>query len=481
MRKCRTGEKWSVRTDGVPGTVVMIFFLSLAASAHAAGQPNILIVIADDATFHELPLYGGKNFQTPNLDRLASEGLVFRRAYVSMSMCTTCRTELYTGMYPVRSGACWNHSAAKTGTLSIAHHLGRLGYRVGLAGKTHIRPKSVFPFEMVDGFERRCVAQTADHDCRGIQEFMSRDEKQPFCLVVALVVPHIPWTVGDPSHFDSSKFVLPPYLIDTPETREALARYYAEFEVMDQQLGDILETLRATGQQDETLVLFTSEQGGQWPGCKWTNWEEGLHTALVARWPGRIQPGTQTEALVQYADVLPTLVAAAGAKPSPNDFDGMSFMRVLLGRSQKHRDYAYAMHNNLPEGPPYPIRAVHDGRFHYIRNLCPDRLYVEKHVMGKNEHGRYWLSWMWKMESDPHAVDMVTRYMRRPKEHLYDTVADPMEMHNLADDPHLAEIKTRLSAELDRWMKEQGDPGAELDTKARQHPNPTRKNRKVGT
>ncbi len=282
--------------------LVTIAFLVVGGVAEAAARPNILIVIADDATFHELPLFGRKNIVTPNVDRLASEGMTFRRAYVSMSMCVPCRAELYTGLYPMHSGVCWNHMPTQPGIRSIVQYLSGMGYRVGLAGKIHATPLAVYPFEMVDGFERNCVALTADYDCKGIKEFMARDASQPFCLVVASVLPHSPWTVGDWQHFKPAKFVLPPYLVDTPETRRSLARYYAEYEALDKQLGDVLETLKETGQVDKTLTLFTSEQGGQWPGCKWTNWEEGLHTALVVRWPGHVEPGSRTDALVQYAE-----------------------------------------------------------------------------------------------------------------------------------------------------------------------------------
>ena len=333
-----------------------------SAGPAPAERPNFLIVLADDATFCELPLYGGKNLKTPNVDRLAEQGMVFNRAYVSMSMCTPSRTELYTGLYPARSGVCRNHAAAKAGTQSMAQHLGNLGYRTGLAGKVHVQPRPVFSFEMVEGFERNCVADTAGHDCAGIREFITRDTNQPFCLVVALVSPHAPWTVGQPEHFEPGKLILPPYLVDTPETRKSYARYLAEYEVMDQQVGDVLAALEQTGQAGRTLVLFSSEQGGQWPGCKWTNWELGLHTALVARWPGRIRAATRTDALVQYADILPTLMAAAGGAAPAGAFDGSSFLAVLEDRASAHRQFVYAMHNNVPEGPPYPsARSTTDG------------------------------------------------------------------------------------------------------------------------
>jgi N-sulfoglucosamine sulfohydrolase len=446
-------------------TTSLLFVLGLACLTQAAEakKPNLLLVIADDATFNEMSLFGGTNLKTPNVDRLASQGLLFRRAYVGMSMCTPCRSELYTGLYPVHSAVCWNHGAAKPGTRSIVQHLGDAGYRVGIAGKVDVRPKSVFPFEMVDGFERNCVARTADYNCAGIKEFMTRNRSQPFCLVIGLVVPHSPWTVGHPEHFDPKKLKLAPYMVDTPETRRAYARYLAEYEVMDQQLGDILKTLDETGEAGQTLVFFTSEQGGQWPGCKWTAWEEGLHTALLARWPGHVRPGTSTDALVQYADVLPTLVEVAGGTPAKAGFDGTSFLSVLLGKAKEHRQYAYAMHNNLPEGAPYPIRSVSDGRFRYLRNLQPEALYFNRWIMASPD-GPYWPSWVGSTVFDLHGRAMVTRYMRRPAEELYDLEADPAEMHNLAADPTCATTKAGLASALDAWMQAQSDPGAILDT-----------------
>jgi len=423
------------------------------------------MVIADDATFRDLPLWGGQNVKMPNLDRLASEGLVFDQAYLTIAMCQPCRSELYTGLYPVRNGACWNHSASKPDTKSICHHLGDLGYRVGIAGKTHIVPQSSFPFEMVDGYQRNCVAPTADHDPTAIREFMARDAEQPFCLVVGLVVPHVVWTVGDPSHFDRKALKLPPNLADLPQTREDFAKYLAEIEYLDMQIGEILQTLESTGKSKETLVLFTSEQGAQFPGCKWTNWDVGVHTGVVVRWPGKVAPGNRTGAMIQYADVLPTLIEAAGGTVDPSDFDGSSFLPVLLGRNDTHRRYGYAMHNNVPEGPPYPIRLISDGRFRYIRNLTPEATYIERHVMGVQEHNPYWARWMYMSGENRQAYDLIHRYMHRPAEHLYHTSEDPYEMTNLANDPHYAEVKARLSAELDRWMESQADPGAALDTK----------------
>ena len=423
--------------------------------------------MADDCTHNDLPVYGGQNAKTPNIDRLASEGLVFNRAYLASAMCQPCRAELYTGQYPMRNGCAWNHSASRPDVRSMPHYLKPPGYRVGLAGKVHVLPAKAFPFEKVDGFDPNCVRNpTRPHDLQHVRRFMAHDG--PFCLVVALVEPHVPWVMGDKSKYVPKKLKLPANFADTPRTREAFSRYLAEITYMDGQVGEILDVLDQSGKADSTIVLFTSEQGSQFPGCKWTNWDTGLHTALIARWPGKVAPGKRTDALVQYADVLPTLVDAAGATPSASAFDGTSFLPVLLGSRSRHRKFVYGMHNNIPEGPAYPIRTISDGQFRYIRNLSPDEIYIEKHLMGWSGQGQlnnpYWATWIRDAWTRPHTYDMVKRYMHRPAEQLYNTAEDPYELTNLADDPALVSVKARLSAELDRWMKAQGDPGAPQDT-----------------
>jgi len=162
---------------------------------------------------------------------------------------------------------------------------------------------------------------------------------------------------------------------------------------------------------------------------------------------------------------LPTLIEVAGGDPGEGDFDGSSFLGVLRGETDRHREYCYCMHNNIPEGPPYPIRAVTDGRYHYIRNLTPEAIYIEKHVMGQTSKWHdYWPSWMFESTFNARTRDLVLRYMRRPPEQLYTMDTDPHEMTNLIDEPAHAEAKRRLSAELDRWMAQQGDPGAAIDT-----------------
>ena len=448
-------------------------FLSFGLSA--TKQPNFLVILADDCSYNDLPLYGGQNAKTPNIDKLASEGLTFNRAFLAEAMCQPCRSELYSGQYPLRNGCAWNHSGSLPRVTSMPHHLGERGYRVGLAGKVHVKPVKAYPFQKVGGFDPSCVRNpTQPHKLAGINQFMSREDKQPFCLVVALVEPHVPWVMGDASRYPPKKLKLPPNLADTPRTREDYSKYLAEITYMDGQVGDILKTLEQTGHADDTLVLFSSEQGSQFPGCKWTNWNTGVHTALIARWSGKVAAGKRTDALVQYADVLPTMLdisdSAVPLRESKLDWrpDGSSFLPVLEGKSDKHRDYVYAIHNNLPEGPPYPVRGISDGEYRYLRNLLPDELYIEKHLMGLKGNAvlnnPYWSTWVRDSWENAHTYKLVKRYMRRPAEQLYHTTSDPYEMNNLANDPSQAKRIAKLRTELDRWMKEQGDPGIPMDT-----------------
>lgn len=442
--------------------------LLMSAVFCEAENPNFLIIIADDCTFSDLPIYGGQNAKTPNIDKLASQGLTFNRAGICMAMCQPARSELYTGQYPMRNGAAWNHCQSYSETKSMPHYLRALGYKVGITGKMHIEPAQAYPFDLVKGFDSNCVRRpTLPHRLEGIRTYMEEGE-DPFALVIALVEPHKPWVMGDPSAYPPHEIILPEYLVDHITTRESFASYLAEITYMDEQVGEILDVLEKSGKADNTVVLFTSEQGAQWPGCKWTNWDLGVHTALVARMPGKIPQGKRTDVLVQYADILPTLLDIIGDNPSHYPLDGFSFKSVLFEGAEGQRQYLYSMHNNIPEGPAYPIRAISDGRYKYIRNINDDALFLNKWIMGKADknstHNHYWQTWIWESTFDEKASRIVSRYMMRPEEELYDLQNDALEMSNLISNQGLHGIKQKLKRELDYWMYSQSDPGAELDT-----------------
>jgi len=432
-------------------------------------RPNFLFILADDVTYSTLSCYGGRNIKTPNIDALAAEGMKFTRAYAAMSMCAPFRAELYTGLYPVRSGVARNHVGAKDGTKSICHHLVSLKYRVGIAGKTHASPKSVFPFERVGG---------RGPDSEAVGQYMTKDPDQPFCLFCCSSNAHPPWRSGDVSKIDSDKVKLPPVIHDNPPTRKTFIGYLAEVVELDNEVGRILKMLKDTGQADNTLVMFSSEQGWDFAFGKWTNWDIGLRSALIARWPGRVKAAAVSDALIQIADITPTFIEAAGGDPKTFALDGLSFLDVLTGKATKHRKYVYGVHNNVPEGNPYPIRSLRDEEFHYIANLKHDQPYHEKHLQNESLAKRYDLQW-WAATTeaakngDKRAKMLMDKFHNRPAEELYRVDQDPYEMNNLAADPKYAEVKKRLRTELERWMKTQNDPGAAMDVPL--PPKPKRK------
>lgn len=434
----------------------------LSSPSGRTGMPrNVVIVIADDLSRCELGCYGGQNVKTPNIDQLANEGIRFERMFSSTTMCFPTRASLYTGLYPVRNGVYRNHQSTNPNVKSIVHYLGDLGYRVGLTGKTHIRPETVYPFESVPGFEPNCVARTANYTTGGIKEFMSRNAAQPFCLVVGSTHPHAPWTTGDPSQFDPRKVVLPPHLVDNAETRVAFTKYLAEIAELDRQMGDVLEAIKEAGKDNETMVIFSGEQGPQFPGGKWTAWDYGQKSGFIIKSPEGYLRGTVCHALVQYEDLLPTLIDYAGGK-IPKVLEGKSFMPVLKGKTTRHRDWVYGIHNNFPEGNPYPIRSIRNDKYKLIMNLSFETSYHEKHLMGQAREN-YWNTWTRDAQTSAEAKKWVDRFLYRPEIELYETDKDPWELNNLASDPGMKPIIEKMKKELFAWMKWQNDPGKTLD------------------
>lgn len=424
-------------------------------------QRNIVVFIADDLARNELGCYGGQNVKTPNIDRFASEGVRFNRMFSSTTMCSPTRASIYTGLYPVKNGVYKNHGATRPETKSVVHYFKEAGFRVGLTGKTHFRPLSVYPFENVAGFEPDCVSKTADYTTNGIAEFMKRDSEHPFCLFICSTQPHAPWTTGDPSKFDAAELKLPPHFVDNAETREAFARYLAEIEMLDHQFGDVLQALKSSGKDDQTLVMFCGEQGPQFPGGKWTSWDYGQKSGFIVRTPENYLQGQTSEAIVQYEDVLPTLLSYTGVEVS-EQLDGKSFLPVLGGKANQHRQWAFGMHNNFPEGTPYPIRSIRDDQYKLIVNLTPEASYYEKHLMSLGK-GNYWNAWVRDAKTNETAKYWVNRYLTRPEIELYNTAIDPWELNNLASDEKMKPRIEKMKNELFGWMQEQGDTGKLLD------------------
>lgn len=435
---------------------------SMGGVSFGAGKktkPNFVFIIADDCTFRDIGCYGGQAY-TPNIDKLASEGMRFTQCFQAAPMCSPTRHNIYTGLYPVKSGAYPNHTFARDGTKSVVHYLRPLRYRVALSGKKHINPPDVFPFEY--------SGKRNNPDFEVLDKFMGecKDNGTPFCIFACSNEPHSPWNKGDASRYDAAKLKLPPYFVDTKQTRENMTRYLAEITYYDGQVGQTLALLDKHGLADNTLVIVVSEQGSSFPFGKWTCYDTGLQSAFIARWPGRIKPGTVNDALIEYVDVLPTYIEAAGDTP-PSALDGKSLLPVLMGKAKEHKEYVFGEMTTcgiINGSEHFGIRSIRSRRFKYLWNFTPETKF--QNACTKSS---IFKSWRDKAAGNSDAADKVRRYEHRPSEELYDITRDQYEWNNLADDPKYAKVKAELRRRLLQWMKAMGDKGQQTEMEAFEH------------
>lgn len=421
---------------------------------------TLLFIIADDLTHRDISPYGGQA-ATPHLAKLANDGMRFTQCFQAAPMCSPTRHNIYTGLYPVRSGAYPNHTFVKPGVKSIAHYLPPLGYTVALAGKTHIAPRSAFPFDYIKSLD------SPDIDALFAS---SAKSKKPFALFACSNEPHAPWNKGDASKYPPEKIILPPYLADTPETREHFSRYLAEVTYFDAQVGDLLARLDQHNLADNTLVMVVSEQGNAFPFAKWTCYSSGLQSAMIVRWPGRIPSRAVTNAIVEYVDITPTFVDIAGGDPKSLNLDGRSFLPVLLSKTNQHKSHSFGLmtSNGVSNASKnYPSRTIRSNQYRLILNLNPTGTFQNNIIVG-NKNFAFFDSWRTAANNgDTHAAALVERFQHRPAVELYDVINDPLELTNLAGtDAKFDSVVAELTGRLKDWMADQGDEGVPTEIDA---------------
>ncbi|MCA9240350.1 MAG: sulfatase [Planctomycetales bacterium] len=426
----------------------------LAPAAEEAHRPNIVVFITDDQSQLDCSAYGAQDVRTPNMQRLANAGMAFDRAYVASPSCAPSRAALLTGLMPARNGAEPNHSRPRAEIRKWPAYFQQLGYEVVAFGKVaHYKQAPLYGFD-----QHAAGVFRAKGNMQAARKYLNEyNGEKPVCLMFGTHQPHVPWP--QPRGYDPADVALPPTHVDTPTTRKFRAQYYTAVTKADQMLGVIYDLAREKLGED-TVFVFTSDHGAQWPFGKWNLYEEGVRTPLIVSWPGVTTPGSRSTAMVSWVDLLPTLLEAAGGEPpkSPDAIDGRSFAGVLRGATAEHREEIYTTHSGDGNFNVFPMRAVCDGRWKYILNLHPEFKYQSHITRAGNVDGAgYWVTWVEKANHDQRAEEVVKRYLRRPAEELYDLRADPHEEHNLADDPHQAERRRAMRRRLENWMEQQGD------------------------
>ena len=426
--------------------------LSPALSRRAAGaaggeKPNILWISCEDISAN-LGCYGDKYARTPNLDRFASQGCRYANAFTVFPVCAPNRSGVITGMYPTTIGTMHMRTKNKgyeavppPNVKCFTEYLRAAGYYCTNCSKTDYQFATPF---------------TAWDECGGRAHWRGRPKGKPFFSVINLTGTHESrnWPkAGEKLVHDPAKAPVPPYLPDTPVVRENFARYHDNITGMDRQVAKILKDLSDDGLGDSTIVFFWSDHGMGLPRGKRWIYDSGIHVPLIIRRPGVIKPGSVSDDMILSIDWGPTVLSLAGVKV-PDHVQGRPF---LGPQKAPPRRYIHAARCRMDETYD-DIRCVRDKKFKYIRNYSPEKTYAQKIAyMDRMPAMKEWrrLNAAGKLTGPQKLWFAATK----PREELYDIVADPHEVNNLAADEKYKDVLERMRAEHEDWTARTGDLG----------------------
>lgn len=435
------------KTSLILTTVSLVALCAYSAGddqAAPATRPNVIVVMADDISWTSFGCANPGAFtKTPNIDSLAREGVRFSNFYCSSAVCIPVRHELYTGLLPPSSGVYENSNRPTGSFLNVNNYLGELGYVIGRAGKSHF--KTSVPFKQIPGFTGNCNADKTTWTMDGVKAFISDAvaRKTNFCAFICSVEGHHPWTMGDASHFPAASVTVPPHMVDTPKTREALSRHAAEVEVFDEQVGATLRLLKEMKLEQNTVVIVLSEQGMAMPMGKFSSYNFGTRALCLMRWPNHISAGRTTPAVAMYCDIVPTLIDIAGGK-QPDGVDGRSLREVVTGNKMEHRKYAFLVDGNYQRaiaGEQYKLVWTPSGKDYSGPTTSTGNV-------AKKFYALAWAEWLEAAGNNPAAKQKVDRVLKHPLYELYNIKEDPYELVNLANDPAHAATLTAMMVDL---------------------------------
>tara|TARA_B100001109_G_scaffold9006_1_gene6820 strand:+ start:1304 stop:2704 length:1401 start_codon:yes stop_codon:yes gene_type:complete len=413
--------------------ILLIFLLSFNSfySQQESKTPNIVFYLSDDQDLLDYGVYGNPNVQTSNADLLASEGMKFSNFYTGQAICAPSRSQIFTGMYPVKNGCMANHIGVKPDIKSITSLLKESGYEVVLAGKSHVKPNKVFDwtyyFPKVNN--RHLPLEQIDDYLKNVNK--------PFCLIIASDYPHGPYP--QTSNYSKADIFKLPY--DPSYIGNHKPGYYQNIQDDNDQLGQVLNMVDNYGLRENTMFIYASDHG---LSGKWSLKEQGLRVPFIIRWPGKIKPNTTSETLLTLVDVLPTMLEVSNTE-IPSEIDGKSFLETLNGSKMKIHDYIFGVstRQNIRECKIFPSRMIRGNRYKLIRNF--NSVEVVDSNLGDNP------------VINEFAKIGAESFPNVPYEELYDLEKDPFQKVNLINNPKYKKIRNRLSVALENWMKSQED------------------------
>lgn len=442
--------------------LLTLFSSSTEKKAPKASQPNILFLIADDWSFPHAGVYEDQVVRTPTFDRLAAEGALFTNAYTASPSCSPSRAAVLLGRYPHQNeagGNLWSEFPAQYPT--YVSLLEEDGY---FTGSTR---KGWGPGEFkVSGLEHNPAGKTYED----FKAFLAAKPKdQAFTFWFGSSDPHreyVPNT-GISMGMKLDDVVVPGFFPDNDCVRNDILDYYFEVERFDRECGQLIKMLEELGELDNTIIVLTSDNGMPFPRAKANLYDFGTRMPLVIRWPEKVKAGTIIDDFVNFVDFAPSFLEAAGLHAT--GMSGQSLWPLLAGEKQD-REQVYLereRHANVRKGDlSYPMRAVRDHQYLYIRNMIPERnpagdptVHQSVGQFGDvdNSITKYLIMSM-EGKGSVNSLDYFKlSFGKRPAEELYDVVADPYQLMNLAEDKNFSTVKTRMQEKLQNWMEETGD------------------------
>jgi uncharacterized sulfatase len=430
------------------------FFL-LALSALMADElaekpsqrPNILWIMLEDWG-PELSCYGTKAVDTPNIDKLAAEGVRYTRAFTTAPVCSSSRSAMLTGHYQNYTGTNQHRTSDKKplpyGIKPIPTLLSEAGYFTacgcGLSNKVDKN------FSNPTGFEGK--------------HWRDRTNGQPFFAQATEATTHRKWNRDPDNPIDEKTVELPPYYPDVPMVRRDWANGLEQLQLADRTIGKLLEQLDNDGLRDNTLVILIGDNGRCMPRGKQFLYDGGIAVPLIMRWPGKIAAGSVCDDLVTTLDICQTIVDVAGVTP-PHPLHGLNLFEPAISE----RPYIFAARDKMDDTHD-AMRAVRSKRYKYILNLMPERPYCQFNAYKELRYPT--LAVLNVMNLEGRLTPEQAHFMAasKPTEELYDLESDPWETKNLIDDPAQQSVAEKMRAALAEWQAEMNDEGVTPDFQA---------------
>jgi len=413
--------------------------------------PNVILIIGDDISWNDLGCYGHPTIRTPNIDRLATEGVRFTNAFLTASSCSPSRCSIITGRYPHNTGAAELHTPLPADQIPFPLRLKEHGYYCAQGGKWHMGPHARRAFDEV---RDKWGKEDPGAEGQWLPLLQERPKDKPFFMWFASFDAHRGWDdkIFLPRH-DPAKAQVPKYLADAPPTRADLSKYYDEIARLDYYVGKVEEELQKQGVADNTVIIFMADNGRPFPRCKTRVYDSGMKTPFIIKWPkGVRKTGVTCNSLVSAIDIAPTILDICGV-PVGESFQGKSFAALLKTPQKPFRRYVFSEHNwhdfEALE------RMVRSDKYLYVLNERPQFPNCGPADSNTSDSQRDLDSLRVAGALTPEQYDIFMA--PRPREELFDVQKDAEQFRNVADDPAYADALNEMRAVMARWRRETAD------------------------